>query len=170
MALAKERIRQTSQDPSSSLEFFGSEGHHHLPTLFDPSNSSSYDYLNSLPHEAQTSAHHWAYSSSSSSVLSFEQAKLDQEDECALWVDTMDSEHQPSFVNRDVSCFEMASGYGSVDRHRSEGAFGLLYQDGGEVESSSQKRPYMVLSLRQVNLLSKWIFKLLLGLFSSTSN
>jgi len=151
MALAKERIRQNlppafSQglDPSS-LESFGSEGHLPTTTPFYPiSSSSTFGFVNSLPQE-------WAYSSHSSSVLSFEQPKIDQEEECALWIDTMDREYQPSCVNsrlgRNANCFEMASGY-------TEERFGLMYpsstamdgfEDGGEIErSGSQKRPYMV--------------------------
>ena len=111
MALAKERIRQNpppafSQgiDPSS-LEFFIFKGHHHASMMLEEGSCSE----GQLPTTSLFDP-----SSSSSSVLSFEQPKLDQEEKCALWIDTMDREYQPSCVpyrlGRDANCFEMASG------------------------------------------------------------
>lgn len=138
MALLKERVRYAQGIDSSSLEFFGCDGH--LPTLFDSSNSSSFGSANSLPHQAQPSLSHWACSSSSSSVLSFEQSKIDQEEECALWIEGMDREYRSSCGNSRLG-------------RDMEETFGLLYpnttgmdslQDGGEMERDSTKRTYMV--------------------------
>ncbi|ONK66261.1 uncharacterized protein A4U43_C06F5880 [Asparagus officinalis] len=139
MALAKERIRQNSQssfsqgiDPST-IEFFGSESH--IPI-------SNFAFMNALPYEAQSSArvNNWAYTNSS--LLSFEQSKLDNEEACALWIDSMDHDQYGSNCANSRS---LSQDYG-------EDRFGFLYpdsssmdsvQDSGEVERSSQKRPYM---------------------------
>ncbi|XP_072964271.1 transcription factor RHD6-like [Typha angustifolia] len=118
-----------------------------------PSSSSGSCYVfgstvNSPPREAP-----WAYSSSS--VLSFEQgdrlphdsySNLDQEDECALWIDAMEQNYNinqsgsaDSRFNQDQS-FEMSSGYGFL--YPSSSSVDVLQESFGQ-DKIAQKRQYM---------------------------